>query len=270
MAGYNEFSVNVISEDSAKYKNYSKEIENIVNSFGGDFDNVSIVSQGDNSKLVVRYMKTLSADKQTEINQAIVTKLSHDAYVPTITEHVSVNKVVKPADYIYTAAAILIVLLVATIFCGVRYNGASAIALVLACGLGTLGFLSIGAIARLTVGMSYFAMLVILNMLIMYFAIYLFEKIRRDGWLQVDDYSTAIKTAMKSERKHLITVSVLVYIVGLLFCLFGATPIKLVSINIMFIAVALLFAMLNVLPFAWSLFIPNTRKKKAKVSVDKK
>lgn len=272
--GYNEFTISASTEDRANFKHYNKEIASIVNSYGGKFDNVSVFGEGEECKLVVRYMNTVSAEDQREINTAIITKITEisddEGYIPELSAHHFVEPSVRSTDYIFTAVAILILVLVATIFAYFRYNDASAISTLLACAIGTLSFMSLGAITRLTIGKSYFAMLLILNVLLIYFAFMFFEHIREEGFLKSDSYEMALNSALKAERKRAIILAVAVYVIGLLFCLFGTNPIRYVSINVMFIAVAMLFTVLYVLPFVWSALITRSRKKHASVKVKQK
>ena len=201
MEGYNEFSVNVGSVSGKDARECREDIKKIVNSYGGDVDTISIFNEGDLTQYVVRYSNNLSAENQSKINAEISVELEIE--VSRISSHIEVDAVVKASDYIYTAAAILLLVVIATLFSYFRYNGASAIALLSACALGTLGFMSIGAILRLSIGLSYFAMLVILNLLIVYAAFNIFESIRESSFLESDDYSNAIQTAMKKSNFRL-------------------------------------------------------------------
>lgn len=262
MKKYNEFSVNVGVVSTKTGNSYREDIKNIVNNYGGDVDTISVLDEGDLTKYVVRYSTHLSEEEQISINAEIAQELEIE--IIKISEHVQVNPVVKASDYIYTAAAILIILVIATIFAFIRYNGASAIAIIMACLLGSAGFLSISAILRLSIGLSYFAMIVILNVLIIYSAINIFERIRESGFIENKDYSSAIKTAMIKSRKQLTVISVAVMTIGVLFVLLAPTPARLVSLNIMFMSVVLLAVSCYVIPFVWSMLITYCNKRKVK------
>lgn len=265
--GYNEFSVTVAETDSENFSTYIDEIESVVNLYGGECDNISIVYNGDDSKLVVRYMNSLTAEQTEEINLAIADKV---ATTGEISEHVRVDKVVTSSDYLYTAVAIAIIWLVCTIFAYVRYNGASAMANLIANVISLLGFMSIGAILRLEIGLSYFAMLVILTLLTTYFAFSIFENIRANKYLDSNNYEMAITTAMKQNRSRFAVLACAVASIGLLFILFAPNPIRFVSINIMFMAVVLLAVSYYVVPFVWSALITHMRKKKVVVKSTEK
>jgi len=262
MKGYNEFSVKVGAVSGKDAKVCREDIKKVVNSYGGDVDTISIFNEGDLTQYIVRYSNDLSAEYQTKINAEISTKLEIE--IAKVSEHIEVAPVVKASDYIYTAAAILILLVVATIFTYVRYNGASAIALLSACALGTLGFLSIGAILRLSIGLSYFAMLVILNILVVYASFNIFESIRESSFLESNDYSNAIKTAMKKSNFRLFLLSIAIMIIGVLFVILAPNTARFVSLNIMFMAVVLLAVCCYVIPFMWSIFITYCNKRKVK------
>ena len=262
-AGYNEFSVTVSEKTTKDFGTYQREIGDIVNSYGGKFDNVSIYGEGDDTKFVVRYMKDLTEAQTLEINKLVAEKVGVD--LELVSAHSHVGPAVKNSDYVYTAVSILLVIVLVTIFAYARYNGASALAVLLSTLLGTIGFMSIGAILRFQIGMSYFAMLVILNMLISYVAITIFEKMHKSSWLMSENFGTAIETAVKSSRFRICVLSISLLVVGLLFVLLAPSTIKYVSINLMFMAVLLLAVGLYVIPFVWSVFITKARKRNYKI-----
>ena len=266
IAGYNEFTVRV-GEDSSNYNEYIDKISTAINNENGDYDSFSIMGDGDDTKLIIRYMNELTNEQQNSINENIVIELSIlDTY---ISSHVYVSPVVDNTDYIFTALTIILMLILASIFAYFRYNAASALTTIIASVIGTLMFMSVGAILRLTIGMSYFAMLVILNLLIIFFAFNIFENIREKNWLQTDDYSTAIDTSMKANRLRMCVISLAVFIIGLLLVLFMPTSVKYISLNIMFMAVVILAVGLYVVPFSWSVFITICKKREVKVKADK-
>lgn len=261
--GYNEFSVTITENKVGNYSEYSQEISKIVNSYDAKFDTVSISGEGDNTQLVVRYLNEVSNANEIEINVAIAKKLDVD--YEKISEHTYVKPILQKTDVIFTAVAILVVVLGATILAYVRYNGASAMAMIIGCLLGTFGFMSIGAILRLSIGMSYLAMLVILNLLIMYFAINIFEGMHKSSWLMSEDYAKAMDTSLKASKFRLSVMSVAVMLIGILFVVLAPVAIKYIALNIMFMAVVLLAVSWYVIPFIWSVFITRCRKREYKV-----
>ena len=54
IAGYNEFSVTIGSE--MKVKEASKNVEQILKTYDAGFDTISVFGEGDETKLVVRYL----------------------------------------------------------------------------------------------------------------------------------------------------------------------------------------------------------------------
>lgn len=261
MKGYYEFSVNVT--ESTDYYKYGKVIEKTVDDFGGDFDNLLEVGEGDNTQLVVRYLKPLSQEKQDKIEEKLVEKL--EISVDDINEHYYVKPVAKSADYIFTAMAILIIVALSSVFAYFRHNGACAITVILACALGTLSFLSISSILRLSVGLSYFAMLLILNVMLIYFALELFENMHNERWLGNRDFEQALNSAVKLSKTRQLFISIAVEAIGLLLVLFATSTLKYVAINVMFMAVIMLTFAWYVIPFIWSVFITKCRIKEYKV-----
>ena len=265
--GYHEFSVTVGENATKKFGKHQQDISKIVNSFDAKFDNVSIYGEGDETKFVVRYLKDVNGNIELEINKLVAEKLGVSSDM--VSEHVSVEPIVKNTDYIYTAVAILLIMVISTIFAYARYNGASALSVLLASIIGTIGFMSFTTILRLQVGMSYFAMLILLNVLISYFAVNLFETMRKSSWLMSEDYGTAMETALKASRFRMSVISVALMSIGILFVLLTSSTIKYLALNLMFMAVTVLAVGLFVIPFVWNVFIPHCRKREYKVKASK-
>ena len=261
--GYNEFSVSITETTTKKFSTHKSEISSIINSYDGKFDTLLIYSEGDDTKYLVRYLNNISDEDILEINELIAEEVGVN--VENISEHVKVKGTVQNKDYIYTAASILLIVVVATIFAYARYNAASALAIIFGCLLGTLGFISFGSILRLYIGMSYFAMLVILNLLIVYMAISLFESMHKSSWLVSRDYGTAIQTAAKSSKFRTLMITFGLVVIGLLFILIAPLTIKYAAINLLFMAVTLLGTSLYLIPFIWSIFITKCRIRDYKI-----
>lgn len=267
-AGYYEIEVNIGSGSSSTYAN---EIAGIIDSYGGDFEEYQITSQGGDTILMVRYLDSLSNETQLEINQKIealstdnltITVVNYDG---TGTGHNHVGASVTAKDYIYTSLSILLLLIFATIFCYARYNGASAISVLISSLLATFVMLCLTSILRLTIGQSYFAMLVILNLLVVYFSINLFENIRQTNWLATSNYSQAIEEGVKASKFKLCVASIAIFVIGLLFAFIAPSGLKYISLSILFLTVTLLATMLYVVPFVWSVFITKHKKVNSEV-----
>ncbi len=268
---HQQFAVRV---SGASAKSYVDDVQNIVNKAGGKFDSYQIFSSGDNTQIVVRYNKLLSEQKQQEINDQIEALSKDNIQLKIIktlssTGHETVGKVVNYKHYTFTAVSILILLVAAIIFAYIRYNGASAIAILFASLFATAGYIAVGAILRLTIGQSYFAMLVALNVLTIYCTIMLFENIRSTNWLVSEQYDMAIDEGIKKSKLRLFIISIALFVAGLLFVIIAPNSIKYISINLLFMAVTLLAVMLYVVPFVWNIFIPY-RKKAVKIKKESK
>ena len=261
--GYNEFSVTVSEETTSNYSSHKSEISSVINSYNGKFDTILVYGEGDSTKYVIRYLNDINEASILEINELIAEEVDVD--IDAVSEHIHVEGTLENKDYVYTAASILLVVVLATIFAYARYNGASALAMMFACLLGTIGFISFGSILRLSIGMSYFAMLVILNLLIVYLAISLFESMHKSSWLVSRDFETAIQTAIKNSKFRIGLISAGLIVIGLLFVLLAPLSIKYVAVNLMFIAVTLLAVVLYLIPFVWSVFITKCRIRDYKI-----
>ena len=260
--GY-EFTVTVGENRTHKFVNDQRAIAKIIDSYDGSFDTVSVYGNGDDAQYIVRYMKNIKNDKIEEINILVAEKLSVD--VADVSSHERIRPSVETSDYLFAAASILIVLLIATIFAYVRYNGASALALIFASIIGSLCFVSVGAIMRLSIGANYLTMMVILNMLIIYSGITLFENMHKSSWMVSGDYNQAMYEGIKTSKFRILFLSIATMVIGIAFVLFGTSTLKYSSLNILFIAVVHAFASMYVIPFVWSLFITHCRKREFKV-----
>lgn len=260
---YTEFSIRA-GEDSSKYAAIVEETKDIVNSYKADYDNYLILGEGENTEIVIRYTEKISTENQIKLNDKLAKELNLD-----ISEHTYVQPIVDDIDYVYTVATILVLILIAVLFAYFRYNGASAVSLALSCLIATLGFISIGSILRLSIGMSYFAMLVVLNLIVTYFAFNIFESIRNSSLLGNKDYAVALKSAIKDTKLRISLVSVAIMIIGVLFVVAAPATLKYVCLNIMFMSVVSLATAWYVIPFFWSIFITNPNNKTYKVKVTK-
>ncbi len=262
LKGYNEFGVTIGTMTKAERNDVIDDVKKIINAENGDYDAYSIVGEGSNTEIIFRYTNDLSDEVEAKINAEISEELNLEANL--ISSHSAVGSSVRAQDYIFTATAILIILLLASVFAMFRYNVASAISLMITSAIGTLGFMSFASILRLSVGLSYFGMLVALNVLIVYFAFNIFETIRKESWLKNKNYGEAIKSALSHNRFRFNFIAIAMMIVDLLFVIIGTTAIKYVSINIMFMAVSVLAASCYVLPFVWSMLIGYNKLKYSK------
>ena len=265
--GYNEFSIAVGDLETKTVSKWEDKATDVVNKFGGDVYSVTIEGEGSNAKIVVHYNKTLKLSTQNEINNELATKLGVDE--SAISEHNHVGSSVQSKDYLFTAVAIVLVVTIATIFALFRYDSACAISLLLSCGIGSLLFMSFSTILRLQIGLSYFAMLFIVNLLVVYCSMLIFEHIRDTNWLQSKEYATALNSALKDTRTRMLFISLALFVIGLVFAIVAPTSIKFVSLNIMFMAVALLAIIWYILPFCWSVLIPHANIRRFKTKTKK-
>ncbi len=261
--GYNEFSVVVTEAGTRDFSEHKSEIGSIINSYDGKFDSLSIYAEGDDTKYVVRYMNNISEENILEINSLIAEKLEVD--VSKVSQHTNVGATVETKDYVFTVLSVLAIIVLVTIFCYARYNGASSMAVLLGCILGSIGFISFGSILRLSVGLNYLGMIVILNLLIAYLAINLFETMHKSSWLASGDFSQAIETGLKSSKFRTLFISIALLLIGLIMILITPLTIKHVAVNIMFMAVTILAVTLYIIPFFWNALITRCRKREYKV-----
>ena len=112
-----------------------------------------------------------------------------------------------------------------------------------------------------------------LNVLIAYGAINLFESMHKSSWLTSRDYDKAIQYSMKQSKTRMTVLCVGLMLIGVLLVLIASSAIKYVALNVMFMAVVLLATVWGVVPFVWSVFIPRCKQREYKIKateVDKK
>ncbi len=262
LAPHSEFSISINEEQRKNIQTYANSVKSILDSYEAKYDSYSIYDEGDNTKLVIRYLSPLSDSNQERVNNAVVEQLKVDA--SAVSGHVTVGKIARDMDYVYTIVAILLMVLIASIFAFARYNGASAMAIIIASLVSSWLYLSIFAILRLKIGMSIFALMIILNALIIYSSLMLFERMKNTNWLFNSNFDSAISDANKYNFKRNTFIAIALAVVGLVFILFVPSPLKLVSLNIIYLAVVMLFATLYVVPFVWSMCITHCKPRKAK------
>ena len=263
VGGYNEFSVTVNEKTTEDYTEHRNAVGNIIDSYGGKFDTVLIYGEGDDTKYVVRYLNDLSDKKEAQINTKIADKLEIE--ITKISEHTEVDPAVKTKDFVFTAVSILIIAVIATIFAWFRYNSASAITTVVACGLGTLGFMSFATILRLSIGLNYLAMIVALNVLTIFIAFNLFEELRSSSLLHDEQYSKALSSAMKKIRTRAIFITLAIMLFSILLVIIAPSVVKYTSLNLLFLAVTFAGVILHVIPFVWSMLITHRSAKKLNI-----
>ncbi len=264
-AGYNEVEVRV---GLASTSTYASKIGNILNEYGGKYEGYQVAYDGENTTLIIRYLKSVAKDKQQAINDKIAALSNENINVIVLTQngtetgHVKVGSIITAKDYLYTTLTILIIIIFATIFAYIRYNGASAMTLLLSCLLATIGLLCLTAILRITIGQSYFVLLAILNLLVAYGCINFFENIKETSWLQAGNYAKAVEDGLKKSHFRFCILSIAIFAVGLLFALIAPASIKYISLSILFVSVTMLAVMLYIMPFVWSMLITCKKPKK--------
>ena len=268
VGGYNEFSVSITEETTKDYSSHKTKINSIINSYDGKCDNVLVSGEGDNTKYIIRYLNDVDDNKILEINTLIAEELGVEVSAVDA-QHVHVEGSVTGSDILYTSLAIVLILLISTIFAYIRYNGASAMSILISCVLGTLAFLSLTAILRLPVGMSYFGLLTILNVLITFFAINLFETMHKSSWLVSNDYKNALEVGVEKTKFRVFVISCALMLIGVMLLLLSPITIKYIASSIMFMSVVLLAVGLYVIPFVWSVFITRCRQREYKVKSTK-
>ncbi len=263
MKGYNEFSVNIVDNQTTNVKKHIAEIGNIVNSYGGKYDSTQIQGQGDNTVLVVRYSNDINDDVQIEINQKIAEKLEID--VTKISGHTEVGSRLNSRDIIFTIAAILVLITIVALFTYFRYNICESVTSIITLLFANFGYLALVVILRLSIGMSFFAILFSVNVYTGFALISIFESIRSSNWLKASNYSKAIETAMKENKSRITAINIALLIFSVLMIIVVPDALKFIAVNIMFVPVICLASTLYILPFCWNFFVTIFKTKTYRV-----
>ena len=251
---YTEFSVVIKTDDKKEINSAIDEVSNIVECNGLKYDTTITSSENGGTKLTVRYQKEADADKIVTVNNDIKEKLNLDsADIKHIHYEGNAGKAI-----LYTSIALAILVVVFSVFSTLRYARYTGLVALISGVLGTALYLSFTIILRLTVGFSYFALLVVLNVFIMYYEISMFEVIDR----RANDQESLINNAVISNRKNMTTLAVIIAVISLLFVIVSPTSLKFVSLGLMFIPVVCLIIGLYVAPYFLTVFARATGRVK--------
>ena len=177
VSGYNTFSVRLGTTYQAdKLDDYTDIIESNLNEQKANLISVQVTGEGSYTTLVVKF----EGDVKDEF--ALTTWLSNDLVVSVsnISEVSHVSASLTGKDYIYTVAAGLIIVALATIFVAFRYNLACAITALGTSILGVALLLAFTVIFRLTINSSFLAINMITLLLILGENIMVFDSLEKE------------------------------------------------------------------------------------------
>lgn len=256
LGGYTEFSVTIESTDEKVVKESVNSIREILNNNGLKYDATITSTEDVGTKLTTRYLTKAKGITVALVNGEIKDKLdlTTDDFAHTYYE----GKISKAAGL--TAIALGIVVVLFSIFASIRYARYTGLVTLISAIVGTGLYLSITALLRLTVGASYFALLVLLNLVIMYYEVCLFEATRKKG-----NIVEAIDNALIDNRKNMSVLAVGIAIVSLLFVVIAPTSLKFVSLDLMFVPVVSLAIGLYIAPYLFIVFTRLFTKKSREV-----
>lgn len=260
VSGYNTFSIKVGTEYKAdKLASYTEDINVNLAESKAELVSVQLTGEGDSTTLIVKYLgKVKDINK---LNQDLATDLKLD--VANIGEHTCVDASLESKDYIYTVVAGLIVLTLAVIYIGIRYNLACAITAMGGSLLSVALLMALTAIFRFTINSSFLAINIITLVLALAESVMLFDSLEKERAKLTDknDRSTQLTNTLKANSfRQKFTYGAL-FALALIFIILMPTTIKQASLIMMFAVVVLLFVAVYVLPFLWCLTITQVSDK---------
>ena len=260
VSGYNTFSIKMGTEYNAdKLTKYTEEINiNLVEN-KAELLSVQLTGEGDSTTLVVKYSGKVK--DASSLNQAIATDLNVD--VTKITDHTSVSADLNSRDYIYAVVAGLIILTLAVIYIGIRYNLACAITSMGGAVLSVLLLMALTAIFRFTINSSFLAINIITMILTLAESVMMFDTLEKER-VKLDDKndrSAQMANTLKvSSFRQKFTYGAL-FALALVFIILMPTVIKQASLIMLFAIVVVLFIAVYALPFLWCLTITQVSDK---------
>lgn len=276
VSGYNTFSVKIGLEYKAdKLDNYTEDININLAENKAELISVQLTGEGDSTTLVVKYSGNVA--DITKLNQELATDLGLDA--AKVGPHTFVGSTLASNDYIYTVVAGLVILTLAVIYIGIRYNLACAIT-AMGCSLLSVALLmALTAIFRFTVNSSFLAINVITLVLTLVESVMLFDSLEKERAKLEDknDRAAQVSNTLKANSfRQKFTYGAL-FALALIFIVLMPSTIKQASLIMLFAVVTVLFVTVYALPFLWCLTITQVsdkirvkkeKNKKAKQTVE--
>jgi len=270
VAGYNTFSVKIGSVYNAdKLEDYVEHINTNLASYDADVQSVQLTGKADSTTLVVKYTGKIS--NIAKLNEKLAKDLKID--VSTISEHSKVSASLTNNDYIYTWAAGLIIVVVASIYIIFRYNLACAITAIGGSILSVILLMCLTAIFRLTINSSFLAINIITVLLVLSESFMLFDGLEKERAKLENkhDRNTQLTNTLKANAFRQKFMYGSIFVIALLFVILMPTIVKQAGLIALFATVIAMFSAVYVLPFLWCLTITqvNDRIRVKKVKKEK-
>ncbi|MBQ8430785.1 MAG: hypothetical protein IJX26_02420, partial [Clostridia bacterium] len=263
--GCNLVSIN-IGEDitNKEFDKLSDKIETILAENKLDLYSVQIKGEGINTTLDVKYLGKVSDKKFEAVKVGFVAEL--DVEVSAISENQWLEKTVSSSDYIYTAVAILLVVLLASLFVLFRHNLSYALSLMGASLMSAIALICVFAIFRFEVNSAFFFAVAIASVYSIFEALILFENMRNvaQNPKYKDDKQNQIVLGVKRSANRMQFTTLGLFAVGLIFVIFGTSISRQVAISLMFSIIAGLSSVLFILPLIYNLTIDKVKIRKIK------
>lgn len=260
VSGYNTFSIKVGSEYKAdKLSSYTEDINVNLADSKAELLSVQLTGEGDSTTLIVKYSGKV--EDVAKLNQELANDIQLD--VTKISEHTSVSASLESKDYIYTVVAGLIILTLAVIYIGIRYNLACAITAMGGSLLSVALLMALTAIFRFTINSSFLAINIITLVLALAESVMLFDSLEKERAKLTDknDRSTQVANTLKSNSFRQKFTYAALFALALVFIILMPTAIKQASLIMLFAVVVLLFVAVYALPFLWCLTITQVSDK---------
>ena len=258
--GCNTFSINIGTEyDAEKLDTYTSNINTLLNEHKAELKSVQITGEGSETTLVVKY----SGDIKNIVNFNVDVSNTFNLTYLAVSQHSAIGASVTTKDYVYTIAAGLIILALASVYISIKYNLACAITAMAGSTLGVMLLLALTSLFRLTINSSFLAINIITLLLILAEGLIMFDSLEKERAKLKDknDRSAQLNNALQANAFRQKLTYGAIFAIALIAIILMPNTIKEASLIALFATVVTMFVTVYALPFVWCLTIGQVSDK---------
>ena len=258
--GCNTFSINIGTEyDAEKLDTYTSNINTLLNEHKAELKSVQITGEGSETTLVVKY----SGDIKNIVNFNVDVSNTFNLSYLAVSQHSAIGASVTTKDYVYTIAAGLIILALASVYISIKYNLACAITAMAGSTLGVMLLLALTSLFRLTINSSFLAINIITLLLILAEGLIMFDSLEKERAKLKDknDRSAQLNNALQANAFRQKLTYGAIFAIALIAIILMPNTIKEASLISLFATVVTMFVTVYALPFVWCLTIGQVSDK---------
>ena len=258
--GCNTFSINIGTEyDAEKLDTYTSNINTLLNEHKAELKSVQITGEGSETTLVVKY----SGDIKNIVNFNVDVSNTFNLTYLAVSQHSAIGASVTTKDYVYTIAAGLIILALASVYISIKYNLACAITAMAGSTLGVMLLLALTSLFRLTINSSFLAINIITLLLILAEGLIMFDSLEKERAKLKDknERSAQLNNALQANAFRQKLTYGAIFAIALVAIILMPNTIKEASLIALFATVVTMFVTVYALPFVWCLTIGQVSDK---------